>query len=468
MDEPDLARIQPLSALLAAHVAEARFTQLPPASVHAARRALLDAVGVMRAASGLAPEARPFVDFALAQGGAPEATVFGARARVPAPLAAFAHGAMAHALDYEDSLDGAPLHPDASLVPALLALAQAHAPVPATELLTALAVGCDVACRVALCLRARLEDGGWYPPPILGALGAVAGAARLLRLPAHQVVDAWSLLMLTNSAPAEIKHDAHTELRAVREAFPAQAAVQAVLLARRGVRGFARPLEGRGGFFRLFAAGRIDETALLDGLGHRWWIEQLSFKPWPCCRGTHAAVELALQLRQAHDLRPADIAAVEIEGNAVQAMLAQPLARKQAPRTAIDARFSLPFTVATALARGEVTLADFAPSALQAPATLALAARVSFRQRADWPIERATGAGLLIRTCEGRELRAELTEALGSPARPLSDEALVAKYVDCATRGAEPCEPAVAALTARRILALATEADVGEAVLAGS
>ena len=118
-----------LSAALADHVSGARFEQLSPATVRATCRAVLDAIGVMQAASGLAPEVRPFIELARAQRGVPESSVLGTALRTPAASAALANGAMAHALDYEDAFDAAPVHPNASLIPAVLALAQARAPV---------------------------------------------------------------------------------------------------------------------------------------------------------------------------------------------------------------------------------------------------------------------------------------------------------------------------------------------------
>jgi len=450
-----------LSDALARHVSGARFEQLPVQTVQATRRALLDAVGVMHAASGLAPEVRPFIDLALAGGGAPEARILGTADRVPAALAAFANGAMAHALDYEDAFDAAPVHPDASLIPAVLALAQARAPVSGRELLTAIAVGCDLSCRLALSLRRRLEDGGWYPPPILGAFGAVAGAARLLRLSPRQVLDAFSLLLLQNSCPGEIKYSADTVIRAVREAFPAQAAVTVTLLAEAGVRGFDAPLEGRAGFYALFAAGQYATSDLLDGLGLRWHIDALSFKPWPSCRGTHAAIEAALTLRAGEALDPARVDQVIIEGGSVQAMLAEPADRKRAPQTAIDAKFSLPFTVATALAHGTVTLDHFGAAGLSDPAVLALAARCSWRQRPDWGVDQPVAGGLRIRLRDGSERSCEVRDPAGSPTRPLDDGQLVAKFVDCLGRAARPTAAGAAAALAARILQIDPESDVG-------
>ena len=447
-----------LSARLAEFVTGVPESGIPASALDAAARVLLDATGVMRAASALSPEALPFIGQAI-EGGAGPCTVLGTSHRARAPLAALANGAMAHALDYEDAFDAAPVHPNASLVPAVLALAQSRGNVDGRKLLAAIAVGCAVACRIALSLRQRMEDGGWYPPPILAAFGAVAGAARILRLSPRQLLDAWSMLLLQNSCAGEIKYDRDTVIRAVREAFPAQAAVQVAQLARAGVRGFDAPLEGRAGFFRLFASGRYDEATLFADIGQRWHIEQLSFKPWPSCRGTHAAIECALSLRESCDWR--DIRHVRMEGCEVHRMLAEPIDRKRAPQTAIDAKFSLPFTVATALVTGRVDLDSFTPSSLGHLDVLGMAGLASFHLRDDWGMDSAVSGAVEISLLGGRTLRHELAEPLGAPARPLSDEQLVAKFVDCAARGQTALNREPAAALAQRILKLAGEVDAG-------
>jgi 2-methylcitrate dehydratase PrpD len=447
-----------LSMRLAEFVTRTPDSHLPPQTLQAAARVVLDATGVMRAASGLAPEVLPFIALA-GEGGTGAARVLGTRIAARAELAALANGAMAHALDYEDAFDGAPLHPNASLVPAVLALAQTHAPVTGREFLAAIAMGCDVACRVALSLRQRLEDGGWYPPPILGAFGAVAGAARILRLTSRQLLDAWSLLLLQNSCAGEIKHDPGTVIRAVREAFPAQAAVQVALLARSGVRGFNAPLEGRDGFYRLFAANHYDAGTLFRNLGAHWHIEDLSFKPWPSCRGTHAAIECALQMRRRVDWRL--IRQIRIEGCEVHRMLAEPADRKRAPQTGIDAKFSLPFTVATAMVRGQVDLDSFAAPALADSNVLSLATLSSFHQRADWSAENAVSGAVELTLADGRCLRHEVVVPRGAPARPLTEAELVAKFVDCAGRAQHALPAAQATALATRILRLEFEAEPG-------
>ncbi len=454
------AALSGLSRRLAEHVVGVRSADLPAATLRATCRALLDAVGVMQAASALAAEAQPFIQFAQSQGGRPEASILGTGVRVPAPLAALANGAMAHALDYEDAYDAAPVHPNASLIPAVLALAQCERGISGRDLLTAIAVGCDLVCRLGHSLRRPLEEGGWYPPPILGAWGAVAGAARLLHLSPRQLLDAWSLMLLQTSTPGEIKHGSESVIRAVREAFPAQAAVTAVRLAQQGIRGFEAPLEGRDGFYRLFAGGGYDPAALTDDLGNRWAIEQLSFKPWPSCRGTHAAIECAFRLRASLGADLTRIEAIVVEGGEVQAMLAEPLLRKREPVSAIEAKFSLPFTVAAALQDGVVTLDTFSSSGLRRPELRALARRVGFECRPEWGRDRAVAGAVRVLLQGAAALREEVLVPRGAPQRPLDEAALIGKFVDCVARARRPLAPPAAALLAERILGLDHEADL--------
>jgi 2-methylcitrate dehydratase PrpD len=418
----------------------------------------------MLAASGSCPEVQPFVDLARATGAEGAASILGHDARVSAQAAAFANGAMAHALDFEDAFDEAPTHPNASLIPAALAIAQDVARVDGATFLTAMAIGCDLTCRLGLSAGLGLEEGGWYPPPILGAFGAVAACARLLALTPAQVSDAFSLMLCQAVCPGEIKYAHTSPIRAVREAFPAQAAVQAALLAKAGIQGFSQPFEGRSGFFRLFAGARFDAGALLDGLGVRFWGERVSFKPWPSCRGTHAYIEAARELRERHALDWREIVRVTLTIGSVQRMLCEPLEVKQAPTSAIDAKFSLPFTVACALIQPEVTLDSFTSSALRDPDTLALARVVRCDIRSDWGREHAAAGAVCIEMRDGAIVAHEVPRALGHPDAPLDDARLRTKFSACAARARRPCTRFQAEEFARRIFDLTSFADVGSAL----
>ena len=442
------------------HLAGLTFEDLPQASVTAAKHVLLDSVGVMLGASGTVEEVRPFIALARSMGEGPS-HILGTPYRVPAPAAALANGSMMHALDYEDTYDVVPGHPNASLVPALIALAQARKPVDGRRFLTALAAGCDLACRIGLALDRRIEEGGWYPPPILAGFGAAAGAAILLGLGPVQIRDCLSLALCQVTMPGEIKYSTGTVIRAVREAFPAQSAVQSALLAEGGIAGFETPLEGRSGFYALYAGGLFNQERLLDRLGQSFAIEQLTFKLWPSCRGTHPYIEAALELG-ARGISAEQIDSLHfLIGGPDQQMLIEPVERKQSPQVVIDAKFSIPFCTALALVRGRVTLRDFSSESLAEERILALARNSTFElaPRPHWKV--GVSGAILARLKDGSEMEIDVPEAQGSPSRPVGEEALRAKFLDCIRYGAAHVSPEAAARLADGILALEHVADVG-------
>ncbi|TXS90336.1 MmgE/PrpD family protein [Parahaliea maris] len=441
-----------LSAQVAEHITTCPVDSLSATARDATRRALLDAVGVMIAASRLSQDVQPFLAEASASDG--PCLVLGGAHRSSALAAAGANGALAHALDFEDTFDAAALHPNAAMIPAAMAVAEQRGGVDGATFVTALALGCDLVCRLGLALREPVSERGWYPPLLLGAYGATAACARIAGLSAEQTLDALSLTLCIGSAPGAIGSDPRTTLRATREAFAAEAAVRAVALAARGVRGFEQPLEGTDGFYALYAGGNFDSDAILSSLGQFFYGEQLSFKRWPTCRGTHTFIEMALALREENPDAIGNIQEISVDIGAIQRQLIEPRERKSAPLSAIDARFSIPFTVALALLKGEVTLHNVA-GCLEDPDVLALSAKVTPRPRPDWGRDHATAGAMQVTLADGNVWRGERLIALGHPDHPLDTDELVAKFCAAFSLAGNPQQAATAA---QQLLSIDTRA----------
>lgn len=451
------------SGLLARHVADTAYAQIPAPAIAAAKRSLVDAVGVTLAASGIEQDCRPFVDLAIESGGARQGTILGFGHRVPQAMAAFANGAMAHAMDFEDSHDGALVHPNAATVPAALAIAQARH-LGGKDVLAAVAVGCDVVCRLGLAFKDDPGAMGWYMPPILGAFGATAAAARLLGLSQTQVLDALSLTLCQATCSAELKYSADSTVRAVRDAFGAKAGVVSAQLAARGVRGFELPFEGRAGLFALYGNGRFDYQQLVGDLGSRFEGVQVGFKPWPSCRGTHPYIEAAIALSGAFDLHARDIAAADVTVGPLIRMLCEPVQQKRRPATAIDAKFSVPFTVATALCHRRVGFDHFLPSALHDGQVLSLADKVRFEVDSALGWRDAVTGSLTLTTHDGRTVSKHIAHAYGHPSNPMSDDALAAKFLDCARHAVSPVPMAAAARFAEQVQRLEQVDDINDVI----
>jgi 2-methylcitrate dehydratase PrpD len=453
------ARAAGLSRALAEHAASVGLDALPGPVRRSTCTSILDQCGVILAASGLVRCCDPFVQIARS-GATGRSSVIGHGFRCSPELAAFANGAMAHALDYEDTHDATLVHPHAAVLPAALAVAQSCG-ASGADLLAAVAVGADVACRIAMAFEDSPErPDGFTVVPLVGAWGATVAVGRLLGSSPDRIEQALSLVLGQATGSAAAMRDPGSHWRSVRDGFSARAAVTAATLAHHGVNGFERPLEGPAGYYALYAGGRFDAAAALDALGTRYEGASVSFKPWPSCRGTHAFVEATLALARAHALRAEDVRAIHVRVSPFFLTLCEPRDVRIAPDTATAAKFSIPFAIGVALAHGRVALQDFSEAALRDPRVRAVAAKVMHEVREDWTGGASTRGAVRLELVGGTAVEAEVVDPLGHPAHPMPAAALRAKFRECAAHSAEPMSESRIERIAARIDALETLPDV--------
>lgn len=419
------------SLILAEHIARTNYDDLPRDVVSVSKRSLLDTLGVILAANRLGEGCQAFVDLAMGAGGKKESTILGFSAKVPAFMAAFANGSMVHALDFEDTHDEALNHPNAATIPAALAVAESLGDVNGKQFLTAIILGSDLVCRLGLALNINPQEYGWFMPPILHAFGATAAACKLMDMSAEQILSAFSLTLCQVTCSAELVPSLHSVVRSIRDAFSAKAGVVSALLAAQGVRGFSQPIEGKAGLLNLYSRGGYDPAVLTNELGRTFECANVSFKPWPSCRGTHPYIDAVLQLVDGHNLDPSELQEIKLVISPTNRMLCEPLEVKQKPATAIGAKFSLPFVVATALVHRRVTLDRFSPEALLDLDVLDVARKVTYEVDTTLTLRETTQGYVEIRT-GSTVLSKRVIFAQGHPKNPMSEEALIAKFEDCA------------------------------------
>ena len=452
------------SAILAQYVANTIYEDLPERAVEMTKMSLLDALGVTLAAGGLCEECSAFVEIAMESGGKKESTILGFGDRVPAHMAAFANGAMAHALDFEDAHDLALVHPNAAAVPAALAMAESIGNVNGKEFIASLAIGCDIVCRLGLAFNENPGEYGWYIPPILGSFGAAAAAGKLLNLDEKGILDAFSLTLCQSTCSAELRYSPHSDIRSVRDAFAAKAGLLAARLAQKGVKGFDHPFEGKAGLFSLYSHGNYDGLRLIEGLGTNFEGANISFKPWPACRGTHTYIEAALHILKEHAPDPDDIGDVRVIVSSFNQMLCEPEKVKKAPQTVIDAKFSIPFTVATAIYHKDVGLEHFTPERLKNKNVLQLAQKIRYELDPGLGLRDATRGFLEITTKDNQTYAKRIDQAYGHPDNPISPKAVVAKFMSCADKARTKIPEKKLKEAAKCILALEEVKDIRQIV----
>ncbi len=345
---------------------------LPPVVQHTARLCLADGLAVMLGAVRHEPAVQPFAAQARSYGPGPATLLAGGSA--PAPAAALANGALSHALDFEDTFDAAGLHVNAAIIPVVLALAEAKKK-SLGDVLIAMTLGADFACRIGLSLTTDPASRGWYHPPMIGSFGAALAGARLLGLSPEKTVAALSLTLVQLALTDALKRAPASDLRAVRDGFAARAACEAVLLAKGGVTGTPDPLAENGGLVPLLT-GAPPAPEPFNDFGENFHTPDLSLKTWPCCRGTHPAIALALELRDA-GTAPEELAGIAFTLNPPDDMLFEPRTDRIRPGTAIAAKFSIPYCFAHTMLHGPPGLDAFNDDARRDTATLALASTVT-------------------------------------------------------------------------------------------
>jgi 2-methylcitrate dehydratase PrpD len=421
---------------LAAHAAGLRFEAIPARAIARAKVFILDTLGVGIAGSSL-PEAAALLPLARGWGDAGAASVWGTRARLSPGAAALVNGYQIHGQEYDCLHEGAVLHAMATLLPVLLAEAETQASVDGRALLTAVVAGVDVACAIGLAARQ-----GWrfFRPATSGGFGAAAGLARLRGYDAARTLAAFGLQLGQASGTMQA-HSEGVPLLPLQIGFNARAAIQSCDLAAAGFAGLDAPLEGRFGYLPLYE-GAWDCTAVLAALGHRWRVEELSHKPFPSGRATHAGVDAILALRAAHGFGAADIADILLE---VPPLIDQLVNRPALPAPGASyARLCLPFVLAKLLLEGEVRMDQFRGAALADPAAYALGQKVRVRRVENPDPNALVPQEVTVTLIDGRVLRHRVETMLASPARPLNRAAQLAKFYGCWAASAVPLGDAAA------------------------
>ncbi len=429
---------------LADFVVRTRFEGLPAAVVAQAKRCLLDCLGVALR-GGEEPLAK--AQAALLERAAPRgpATVWASVRRTGILEAALANGTLGHALDFDDTYQPVPIHPSAPLVPALFALAETM-PCSGKDVLAAFAAGCEASIRIGLALGRSHIEKGWHGTGTFGTFGAAAGAGKLLGLDVGRMVHALGIASV--QAAGVIRAAVGTMCKPLHAGKAAMNGLLAACLARDGFTGPAEILTDKQCFGELFGGDTLVPGRAVDGLGQRYEMLNISFKPYACCSQTHPTADAVRALRETHGLTPDRVESIALTVNPVAANVAG-IAR---PTGSAEAKFSLAYVAALALAGEPPGIAGFEPSRVTQPDLQALCSRVTLEVK---PGMGDVETHATIVTKDGRRLTHYVPVARGNPENPLPDDEIRAKFLDLA-------EPILGTRRARRLMRAVLSLEAAE------
>lgn len=438
-----------ITDLLAAFVANTGYDDIPDEVKAVARRQILDTVAVAWAGTA-APAAAAVTAMATANGAGTESTIWSTGAHAAAPAAAFANSMFAGALDYDNVNT---LHADMITVPVAFALAEkTHA--SGRDVLGAVVLGSEIACRLGAC-SATAAHRGWFKTSICGVFGATACASRLLGLNEAQTRHALGIALIQACGTQQATIEQSLAKR-LMNAFVARAGVECALLARMGVTGPRRPIEGQFGLLALYQEGTPE--VITAALGSDYLYRNTATKKYPSCACTHCAIDAALLLLRRHQIKAAEIEHVEVEISPyMNRLVGAPFELGESPQVA--AQFSVQYCVAAALAYGQFRLAQIDEEVIRGEAVRAVIPRV--RIIVDPKRTSSRAALVRIRTSRLGAVEQDVSRLPGTPETPMSAQEWQDKMEDCLARGARPLAEAQRARLIDKLSRLDEVADLG-------
>ena len=400
---------------LARYVLETSYPSFPKEVVHQGKRCFLDLLGVALGGAKQ-PLSQILVKMVKDFGGQPQATILGHGLKTNVMNAALVNGAMAHALDYDDTHSGSLGHPSAPLIPAVLAVAEWKG-LSGKSALEAFILGFEVETRIGLGMGMKHYDRGWHATSTFGRFGAAVAAGKLLGLSLEEMKIA---LGLAGTQAAGLRLVFGTMTKPFHPGKCAFDGVLSAILAQRGFTCAPNIIEGKKGYWEVLGDDSNLEPMVKD-LGKKYEVLKNTFKPYAACLLTHPTIDAIIQMKNKYNLRPEDVEEIQCD----VAHFCLDSAGQVEPKTGLAGKFSTYYCAALALAEGEAGENMFTDKKVQDPQMVALRKKVKARIV---PGYKDTQAKVSIATKSGKKYSVYVEIPKGDPRNPPTDDALESKF----------------------------------------
>ncbi|TKX32220.1 MmgE/PrpD family protein [Campylobacter aviculae] len=411
------------SEKLAEFIMKLHFDDIPQNVICRAKELMLDSLG-----TALAAHKEECVLNALnALKTEGNTTVWGQDQKIDAINATMLNTIASHALDFDDTHTEAILHASAFLTPLCLSYGFSVCK-DAKQILKAFIIGWEIAARVGIASKGSFHKRGFHTSAIAGIFGSVSASAVLLNLNKGQIINALGLAgsfasgvneFLSNGSNSKVLHLANVVKNGILVAN----------LAKNNMSGPLSIFEGRDNIFKCFGIEEnSDKTELDKALGQIWQIMQVSIKPYPSCHFTHGFIECAISLKN-DGLKADEIKNIHCFVDEVPiSFVCDPIEKKYQPKTAYEAKFSLPFLMALGFFDGKITLNSYE--------NLTRKELINFAQKITYEKKQSTGfpkyfpGHIKVTLQNGEVIQKDVFINRGNFDNPLSFEELKEKFLN--------------------------------------
>ena len=412
------------------NILSAGYKDLAEVTLENAKKRIIDILGCVICGANAAGNAG-LVELSRGWGGAGESTILIHGGKIPAHNAALVNSTMARSYDFETVgayVEGVdyPSHISGTTVIAALSLGESKK-VSGRELLTALILGDDLACRIVATTIAGFSSG-WDCVGTINPLGATAIAGRLLGLTAREMQSAFGLVLSQLAGSFQNIWDGTMGFK-LQQGLAGKSGIVCAEMAKAGIIGPEDALFGDFGYFRLYSDGCRDPELLIKGLGSKHYMEE-TFKAYPCCRANHAAVNCAMEIVSGNSFEAGKIKDIIIYASPMvaQMFVSQPFKIRHIPQ--IDAAFNISYCVANVLLRKSITLEHFQEASIRDPQIESIANKIKVREYEETGLSNL-GASLKVVMDDGQELFTHVEFAKSDPVQsPLTLDEVKDKFMN--------------------------------------
>lgn len=337
---------------------------------------IIDTIGV-----ALAATTNSATQIAMAQIGTESTgvTLWGQQLRASLVNAAWVNGVAAHALDFDDTSMISAAHLSASIVPAVMALAE-HLSATGAEALEAYIVGHEIGEKVGATLPSMESySRGWHGTAIHGVIGSTAGVAKLLRLQGSALANAFGI---ATSLAGGVRRNTGSMTTALHTGAAARNGIMAGLLARDGFTSDQAIFDGPLSFWDVFCwAGEAGKTVELVTPGDPLGFESpgVGIKPYPMGSPLFSVAEGMLAYKKELDFTAGEVESVKCALHP-SAYHVEGVAQIKVPQDEMQAKYSVPYVVAAISVFGALGLDEFSESAIRNPDVLRIIPLVEVRE----------------------------------------------------------------------------------------
>ena len=352
---------------LAEFVYSTGYGDLPPAAIEATRVFILD-----NFASGVLGSTTPWAEMvaSLARESVPDGpcSLFARPWTTSPSYAALVNGTMIGSFETDHVFTQGSAHPSAAVFPACLAIAERDH-LNGRKLMESVVLGYETVCRVGLAATRAVEDvRGFHGPGTNASFGAAAGVGKALGLDSGRLVNALGIAGSHAGGLLEFAREGAMTKR-IHMGRGAQMGLESALLAQRGFTGPSTVLEGDRGFLWVYSPSPRAEL-LTEGLGERYLLLDMTIKAYACHISFHAVIDGISRLRKERPFDPSQVKEVRVTGSG---RMMEPRFASREPVTVLGAQYSLPFSVALAVARDIDDPLAYSESTLRDPTVRELA-----------------------------------------------------------------------------------------------